>query len=226
MPQKTIVTLNRKRFCLSLNQLFLRHKFIICLPMVGTHYPFGKPFNLFPELFSSFSSPVANFTVDEPVPISINSNPDPTIVFFWPIYVCISSNSIISISSGFLNSSSFSPKPFIQLKTATWLTFKKRPIDLKPNPSKYKTRASLLRLSGFPLFSTVNRYMQPLHRYLCLDLTIPSLRIFLLLHFGQLSISVLFKLITAQIYDNYTNLTMPKKDTINETKISRHSCYW
>lgn len=192
MPQKTIVTLNRKRFCLTLDQLFPRHKFIIGLPIIGTYYSFGKSFNLFPEFLSSFSSPVANFAVDEPVPISINSNPDPTVVFFCPIYVCISSNSIISIPCGFLNSSSFSPKLFIQLKTATWLTSKKRPIDLKPKPSKYKNKASLLSLLGFPVCSTVNRYAQSLQRYLCLDLTMPSLRKFLLLHFGQLSITILF----------------------------------
>lgn len=205
MSEKTIIAFYRICFCLGLDQLFFRHKFIISFPIVSTYYPFGKFLNLVPELPPGFSPPCANFTVDEPVPISINSNPDPAVVFFEPIYVCISSSSTTSISSGFLNSSSFSPNPFIQLKTETWLTFKYRPIDLKPKPSKYKIKASLLRLLGFPFCPTVNRYIQSLQRYLCLDLTMPSLRKFLLLHFGQLSISVFFKLITAQIYKTILN---------------------
>ncbi len=145
MSEKTIIAFYCICFCFGLNQLLFRNKFIISFPIVSTNYPFGKFFNFFPELFSSFGSSCANFTIDEPVPISINSNPYPAVVFFEPIYVCISSNSITSISPGFLNSSSFSPKDFIQLKTATWLTFKYLPIDLKPKPSKYKTKAFLLR---------------------------------------------------------------------------------
>jgi hypothetical protein len=47
MSQKTIVTLYRKRFRLSLNQLFLRYKFIIGLPIVGTYIICGKTVALF-----------------------------------------------------------------------------------------------------------------------------------------------------------------------------------
>ncbi len=55
-------------------------------------------FQFCPKAFFQFLSPCTNFTVDKSVPISINSNPDPTVVFFEPIYVCISSNSTTSIS--------------------------------------------------------------------------------------------------------------------------------
>ncbi len=154
MPEETIIAFYCICFCFSLKQLLFRYKFIISFPIVGTYYSFGKFFNFIPELFPCFSSSCANFTIDEPVPISINSNPYPAVVFFEPIHVCISSNSTTSISTEFLNSSSFSPKDFIQLKTATWLTFKYRPIDLKPKPSKYNINAFLLRLLGFPICST------------------------------------------------------------------------
>ena len=166
MPEKTIIAFYCICFCFGLNQLLFRNKFIVSFPIVGTNYPFRKFFNFFPELVPRFSSSCANFAIDKPMPISINSNPYPTVVFFEPIYVCISSSSITSISSGFLNSSIFSPKDFIQLNTATWLTFKYLPIDLKPSPSKYKIKAFLLTSLGFPICSTVNRCLQSLHRYL------------------------------------------------------------
>ena len=210
MPEQAVVAFNCIGFSLGLNQEFFRDKFIISLPIVSTHNPFCQILNLLPQLYSCFCSSRTNFTVDEPVPISINSNPDPAIVFFEPIYVCISSNSITSMSSGFLNSSSFSPKDLIQLKTATWLTFKYLPIERNPNPSKYKMSASLFNSLGLPTCSTVKWCLQSLQKYLCLFLTIPSLRKLRLLHFGQFSILIKNKLAIAQIYKNYTKLTMPK----------------
>jgi hypothetical protein len=52
--------------------------------------------------------------------------------------------------------------------------------------------------------------LQSLQKYLCRAFTIPSLRKFWLLHFGQLFILITTKLIIAQMYKNYTKLTMPK----------------
>lgn len=210
MSEQAIVAFNGVGFSLGLNQHFFRDKFIVSLPVVSTHNPFRQIFNLLPQLYSCFCSSRTNFTIDEPVPISINSNPDPAIVFFEPIYVCISSSSITSISSGFLNSSSFSPKDLIQLKTATWLTFKYLPIERNPNPSRYKISASLLNSLGLPTCSTVKRCLQSLQKYLCRFLTIPSLRKLRLLHFGQFFMLIKNKLTTVQIYTNYTKLTIPK----------------
>ena len=192
MPEQTVITFNRVRFFFRLYMLFTRHKIFIRFPVIRTHYSFGVILDFFPELFACFSSPGTHFTVDESVPISINSNPYPTVVFFWPIYVCISSNSITCISDGLRISSSFSPKDFIQLKTATWLTCSTLPIERKPRPSRYNIKASFFKLYGLPICSTVKRCLQSLHKYLCLDLTIPSLRKFSLLHFGQFFILISF----------------------------------
>ena len=211
VPEQAVVSFNRKGFGLGLNKHFFRNKFIVGFPIISKYNPFRHIFNLFPQFYSCFRSSRANFTIDESVPISINSNPDPTIVFFEPIYVCISSNSITSISSEFLNSSIFSPKDLIQLKTATWLTFKYLPMERNPSPSRYRISASLFSLLGFPTCSTVKWWPQSLQKYLCLCLTIPSLRKFLLLHFGQLFILINNRLIIIQIYKNYTKLTIPKK---------------
>ena len=190
MSEKAIITFNCIRFLFGLYMLSLWHKLLIGFPVIRAYYPFGIIPDFRPEPFPCFGSPGANFTVDESVPISINSNPNPAIVFFWPIYVCISSNSITCISDGLRNSSNFSPKDLIQLKTDTWLTCNILPMERKPRPSKYKIKASFFKLYGLPICSTVNRCLQSLHKYLCLDLTIPSLRKFLLLHFGQLSILI------------------------------------
>ena len=190
MYKKTIVPFNRICFLFWLYMFLFGNKAFIWFPIICTCLPFYLIFNLFPEFFTRFSSSCANFAIDEHKPISINSNPYPTVVFFEPIYVCISSISITSISSALRNSSNFSPKLFIQLNTATWLTFRKRPMERNPNPSRYSISASRLSFSGFPICSTVKRYLQSLHKYLCLDLTIPSLRKFVLLHFGQLWILI------------------------------------
>ena len=124
MSEKTIISFYCIGFCLGLYQLLLWHKLIIRFPVICKNYSSCQFFNILPQFHSCCCSTCANFAIDEPVPISINSNPDPTIVFFDPIYVCISSNSITSISSEFLNSSNCSPKDLIQLKTATWLRSK------------------------------------------------------------------------------------------------------
>lgn len=192
MSEKAVITFNRESFFFSLNMLSSGYKIFIRLPVIRAYYSFGILLDFLPELFSCFGSPSANFTVDESVPISINSNPYPTVVFFCPMYVCISSNSITCMSDGLRNSSNFSPKYFIQLNTATWLTCKILPIERNPRPSKYNIKASFFRLYGLPICSTVKRCLQSLHKYLCRDLTIPSFRKFPLLHFGQFSISISF----------------------------------
>jgi len=192
MPEQTVITFNRERFLFSLDMLFFRHKIFIGFPVIRTHYSRGIFLDFLPKLFSGFSSPGANFTVDESVPISINRNPYPAVVFFWPMYVCISSNSITWISDGLRNSSNFSPNDFIQLNTATWLTCRTLPMERKPRPSRYNIKASFFKLCGLPICSTVKRFLQSLQKYLCLDFTIPSLRKFLLLHFGQFSILISF----------------------------------
>ncbi len=174
MPEQTVIAFCCIGFCFCLHQLFLWYKFIIRFPIIGANYPFGNVFDFIPKLLSGFCSSGTNFTVDKSVPISINSNPNPAVVFFEPIYVCISSNPTTSISCEFLNSSNFTPKLFIQLKAETWLTFKYLPNDRNPKPSKYKIRAFLLSSLDFPICSTVNRCLQTLQKYLCFDLTIPS----------------------------------------------------
>jgi len=205
MPKKTVVPFYSIGLCLGLHQHRFWHKLVISPPIVSTDNAICNMLYLFPQFHSCFCSPGANLTIDEPAPISINSNPDPTIVFFDPIYVCISSNSTTSISSVFLNSSSFSPKDFIQLKTATWLTFKYLPIDRNPSPSRYKTSASRFNLLGLPTCSTVKWCLHSLQKYLCRDLIIPSLRKSRLLHFGQLSILIDLKLIITQRYKTILN---------------------
>jgi len=192
MPEQTVITFNCESFLFCLDMLILRYKIFIRFPIICTHYSCSIFLDFFPEFCSRFGSPGANFTVDESVPISINRNPYPTVVFFWPMYVCISSNSMTWISDGFRNSSNFSPKDFIQLNTATWLTFRTLPMDRNPRPSKYNIKASFFKLFGLPICSTVNRLLQSLQRYLCLDFTMPSFRKFLLLHFGQFSILMSF----------------------------------
>lgn len=149
MSKQAIVPLNSIRFLFGSDVLFLCNEFPICFPIICAYFPIYFIFNSVPKFFSCFCSPCANFTVDKLFPISINSNPYPTVVFFEPIYVCISSISTTSMSSLLRNSSSFSPKFLIQLKTATWLTFKKRPIERNPNPSKYRINASRFSLSDF-----------------------------------------------------------------------------
>lgn len=188
MSEQTIVPFNSICFLFGGDMLFLWNKFPICFPIICAYFPFYFIFNSVPKFFSCFCSPGANFTVDKLFPISINSNPYPTVVFFEPIYECISSISTTSMSWLLRSSSSFSPKLLIQLKTATWLTFKKRPIERNPNPSKYRINASHFMLSDLPIYSTVKRYLHTLQRYLCLCLTIPSLRKTVLLQLGQLSI--------------------------------------
>ena len=188
MSKKTIVSFNSKRFLFGFDMLFLWNKFSICFPIIRAYFPLHFIFNPLPKFFSRFRSSCANFTVDELMPISINSNPYPSVVFFEPIYVCISSISTTSILSELRSSSIFSPNTFIQLNTETWLTFKKRPIERKPNPSRYKIKASRLTFSDLPRCSTVKRYVHSLHRYLCFGLTMPALRILVLWHFGQFSI--------------------------------------
>lgn len=198
MSEKTVITFNCISFFFGLYMLSSWHKLRIGFPIICAYYPFGVFPDFRPEPFPGFGSPGANFTVDESVPISINSNPNPAVVFFWPMYVCISSNSITCISEGLRNSSSFSPNDFIQLNTATWLTCNTLPMERKPSPSRYNIKASFFKLYGLPICSTVKRFLQSLQKYLCLDLTIPSLRKFLLLHFGQFSILISFWVKTAQ----------------------------
>ena len=172
MTEKTIVPFDCIGFCLRLDMFFFRHKGFIRLPMVCTYLALHFIFDLLPKLFSCLGSPSANFAIDESFPMSINSNPDPTVVFFEPTYVCISSNSTTSIWSELRRLSKFSPKDLIQLNTETWLTARTLPIERNPNPSRYKIKAFRFRSSGFPRCSTVKRYLQSLHKYLCFCLLI------------------------------------------------------
>lgn len=192
MTKKTIISLYCKGFCFCLNMLFLWHKRFVCFPVICTNFAIYFRFYFSPKFFACFCSSSANFAVDEFMPISINSNPDPTVVFFEPINVCISSNSTTSILSELLMSSNLEPNDFIQLKTETWLTFKNLPIERKPNPSRYSINASRLNLSGFPTFSTVKRKLHFLHLKRCLLLTIPSLQKFVDSHLGHCSINPIF----------------------------------
>ena len=115
----SIISFNCICFLFSLHMFLFGNKALICLPVVCTGFAFYFILYLLPELFTRFGSSCANFAIDEPAPMSINSNPYPGIVFFEPTYVCISSISTTSISSALRNSVIFSPKLFIQLNTAT-----------------------------------------------------------------------------------------------------------
>ena len=131
-----------------------------------------------------------------------------SVVFFEPIYVCIPSISITSISSALRNSSNFSPKLFIQLNTATWLTFRKRPMERNPNPSRYSISASRLSFSGFPICLTVKRYLQFLHKYRCLFYytrftNTMAFTLWAVFHFKEFLDEL------PQKYKKYTKLTMP-----------------
>ncbi len=99
MSKKTIVPFNSKRFLFGFDMLFLWNKFSIGFPIIRAYFPL--------HFFSRFGSSCTNFTVDELMPISINSNPYPSVVFFEPIYVCISSISTTSILSELRSSSIF-----------------------------------------------------------------------------------------------------------------------
>ena len=82
-----------------------------------------------------------SFEADKPVPVPVSSNPDPAEVFF-AVYVYISSGSVTRISDELWNSPGFSPKDFIRLYTAAWLTFKILPVERNPGPPGYNINAS------------------------------------------------------------------------------------
>ena len=155
MSENTIISLNRISFLFSsLNVFFFRNKFSIRFPIIRAYFPLYFRFNFLPEFFSRLRPSCANFAIDKSFPISINSNPYPNEVFFDPMYVCISSISTTSISFELRSSSIACPKDFIQLNTATWLTFRNRPMERNPKPSRYKIKASRLSLIDLPICST------------------------------------------------------------------------
>ncbi len=81
MSEKTVITFNCISFLFGLYMLASWNKLLIGFPVIRAYYPFGVFHDFYPESVPGFGSPGTNFTVDESVPISINSNPNPTVVF-------------------------------------------------------------------------------------------------------------------------------------------------
>ena len=84
VSKEAIISLNRERLRLGLSMLFVGNEGLIRLVIIGHHI--AKLFVLyaFPELLSGFCVPLASNATDEFAPISINSNPDPAVVFLFP----------------------------------------------------------------------------------------------------------------------------------------------
>jgi len=65
-------------------QIF-RNKIFVRFPIVGCYFPDLDILDGLPQLLSGCYPAIAQYAVDEPFPISINSNPYPAKVFFEEI---------------------------------------------------------------------------------------------------------------------------------------------
>jgi len=59
-----------------------RDKIFIWLPVIGGYFIDSNRLNRVPQLSSSCCAAIAQYAADEPLAISINSNPYPAEVFF------------------------------------------------------------------------------------------------------------------------------------------------
>ncbi len=84
MPEQAVMPFNSEGFCLGLRMPSLGDKRLVGLPVIRHHPPNRHVRYGLPELFPRGSSPGAQYAVEEPFPMSINSNPYPAIVFFEP----------------------------------------------------------------------------------------------------------------------------------------------
>lgn len=157
MPEQTVIALNSKSLLFGLDMFLFWDKLLVCLPVIGAYYRDGFILYIFPELLSCFRAPCTDLGVDKAFVVPVDGNPYPCVFFFEATYVCISSISTTSIDSALCICSAFAPKSLIQLYTLTWLTFKRRPMERKPNPSRYNASAFSLSSDGLPMCATVKR---------------------------------------------------------------------
>jgi len=87
MPDPTVVTLYSVRMSLALNVFFFWNKLRIAFPIVRIIDLYGYFPDFFPQLQTSFRPPVSNNEIKVASSFSINSSPNPTVVFLTHIAV-------------------------------------------------------------------------------------------------------------------------------------------
>ena len=85
VSEQAVVAFNGVSLRFGLGVLCRGNKSFIRAPVIGHHIPDSQRSYRLPELFSSCCVPRTQYAVEEAVPISINSNPYPAIVFFDPM---------------------------------------------------------------------------------------------------------------------------------------------
>jgi len=85
MAKQTIVAFDCKRFCFRLYMYVAWDKMFVRFPEICHHLLDFFVLEGVPQLFSGCCAAVAQYAVDESFPMSINSNPYPTVVFFEEI---------------------------------------------------------------------------------------------------------------------------------------------
>jgi len=83
--EKTTITLYSKCLSLGLDMQLLRNEIFVRFPVVSNYFAILDIFDGIPQLLASGCATIAQYAVEEPLSISINSNPDPTIFFFKEI---------------------------------------------------------------------------------------------------------------------------------------------
>ena len=85
MTKQTIVAFDRERFCFRLDMHVVWDKVFVRLPEISHHKLDLFVFKGVPQFFTGCCATVAQYAVDEFFPISINSKPDPAVVFLEEI---------------------------------------------------------------------------------------------------------------------------------------------
>ena len=186
MTKQAVVSFNCICFSFRLFMQFTRYKFFVGFPIICFNTHNIVIVNLLPKLHSRLCTSCTKHDSEDSFPKPINSQPDPAVVFFSCMYVWISSISTTSILfSTRLIWSIFFPNSRTQFITLTLLTLRILSIERNPKPSRYNSIACRFKSGGLPLYITVKRNLQLLHKKRCLPFTMPSLTIFDELHFGQ-----------------------------------------
>ena len=84
MPKQTIIAFHREGFRLGLNVFPRRDEMLIGFPIVRHDMVNERTLDGLPELFAGHDASGPSDSMEEAFPKSINSNPDPTIVFLCP----------------------------------------------------------------------------------------------------------------------------------------------
>ena len=84
MSYNAIIALYCISFRFALNQLLYWYHFFVWLPIIRCHNAFGILFYFIPQDSTCFCSPVSENKINEFSCLSINSSPNPSIVFFEP----------------------------------------------------------------------------------------------------------------------------------------------